>query len=45
VCGSARITASVANATPSSYWRCLVCGIVWHPERLRFVVRPGTRPR
>ncbi len=45
VCGSANITASVVKAKPSTYWRCLVCGTVWHPERMRFVVRTGTRPR
>lgn len=45
VCGSANITASVVKAKPSTYWRCLACGMVWHPERLRFVVPTGWRPR
>jgi hypothetical protein len=45
VCDSGQITANAIKDKSSAYWRCLVCGIVWHPSRLPLVARTGARPR
>ena len=44
-CSSDQIKGPDQPGTGLSYWRCLKCGVVWNPERLRIAARPARPTR